>query len=124
MSSKPVTLPCPNCKHPLEILISLALGTDFMRTKEILNQMSAAELTNQQLDTLEWRQSQKRQALSTLRVTPELLNVPIARLLYDRLRAAANETWKIDRVTYKLSQTDTMEFCTAKFLQRWSPVGK
>lgn len=66
------------------------------------------------LKALKWIQSSKLPQLSTIKVTPALLGVPTARVLFDTLKASAGKTSKVGDVTYKLSTTDI-----AEFLQRW-----
>jgi len=113
----PIIDRCPNCRAPLGI--SLTLETDFTKTKEILDaQASIGDLTNEQLAGLPWKQSQKKQALSTLLVTAQLLQSALPRYLYDRLKMAAGNSWKIDRVTYKLSANNE----GTEWLQRWQPI--
>jgi hypothetical protein len=110
------TTKCPACGAVLEV--SIVLGTDYTKTKQILeSKASGAELTNQQLDSLKWKQSTKREALSTILVNESVLGVPIARLLYDRLKASASFSWKLEQTTYKLSTFEGKEF-----LQRWQPL--
>ena len=105
---------CPSCGAVLEV--SLTTGTDYTKTKEIL--ANAAELTNERLDSLKWKQSQKRDALSTILVTEAALGVPLIRLLYDRLQASANKSWKLSEVTYKVSQNGE----GTQWIQRWTPI--
>jgi hypothetical protein len=105
---------CPSCGAILELVV----GTDYTKAQAILGtKASGSDLTNEQLAVLKWKQSQKREALSTLLVTTELLNIPIAKLLYERLKSSSNLSWKLGEITYKLSRTDA-----AEFLQRWSPI--
>lgn len=78
---------------------------------------SASDLTNEALSALKWVQSTKLAQLSTIKITPALLAVPIAGLLFERLKASANKSWDVEHVTYKLSATDD-----AAFLQRWQAV--
>ena len=66
--------------------------------------------------SLPWKQSQKKQNLGTILVTTELLENPIARELYDRLKDW--KTMRVDRVNYRLSEMDD----GAEFLQKWSQV--
>jgi hypothetical protein len=109
---------CPKCGAPLSI--SITLETDYSKTKQILQaKASGADLTNEQLDCLKWKTSQKKPALSTLLVTPDLLSVPLAKLLYDRLLSSATKSWKLSETTYKLS---TLADGSAQFLQRWTSV--
>jgi len=98
---------CPKCGAGLTII----LDTSYSKATAVL---SAAELTNEALNNLKWRQSQKKPVLSTILVDPVILGVPIARLLYDRLKATPTLTWKSGDVTYKLSSFEGKEF-----LQRW-----
>jgi hypothetical protein len=76
---------------------------------------SASDLNNEQLNALKWTQSTKLPQLSTIKITQALLGVPIAKLLFERLKASANQTSKIGDITYKLSATDE----GTEFLQRW-----
>lgn len=109
-----MTTSCPKCGTALEIIID----TNYEKAQSIIGKkLSASDLTNDALAALNWKQSQKRAALSTLLVSSELLEVPIAKLLHERLNTSANLTWKLGEVTYKLSRTDT-----AAWIQRWKPV--
>lgn len=109
---------CPKCGASLAV--SVELETDYSKTKAILDVKATgfgADLTNEQLSTLAWKQSQKRPALCTILVNETVLAVLIARLLYDRLSSSANKAWKLGEVTYKLSRNDEGR----EWLQRWSP---
>ena len=77
---------------------------------------SASDLTNEALSALKWSQSTKLPQLQTIPVNETTLKVPIILLLYERLAAAANKTWKIGEVTYKLSRNDE----GTEWLQKWS----
>jgi hypothetical protein len=77
---------------------------------------SGSDLTNGELDAVKWTQSAKLSQLKTILVNEATRKVPIIALLYERLKAAANETWKIGEVTYKLSRNDE----GTEWLQRWS----
>jgi hypothetical protein len=66
--------------------------------------------------SLPWRQSQKKQNLSTIRVTPEILANPQARELYDRLKEW--KTMKVSKVSYRYSQMEN----GTEFLQQWRAV--
>jgi hypothetical protein len=66
--------------------------------------------------SLPWRQSQKKQNLSTIRVTPEILANPQARELYDRLKEW--KTMKVGKVSYRYSQMEN----GTEFLQQWRAV--
>ncbi len=101
---------CPTCGAGLEII----LDTNYSKATAAL---SGADLTNEQLSNLKWKQSQKKPALSTILVDQAILGVPIAKLLYDALTRSANKSLKFDRTEYKLSTYNGNEF-----LQRWSPV--
>jgi len=66
--------------------------------------------------SLSWKQSLKKTNLGTIFVTTELLENPLARELYDRLK-----DWKTLTVTknnYCLSKMDNQN----EFLQKWGPV--
>jgi hypothetical protein len=108
---------CPQCGASLAIFVEL--DTDYSKTKTILDaNLSEADLTNEQLACLKWKPSQKKPALSTLLVTPELLTVPLPKLLYDRLTSSITKSWKLGEVTYKLSRNAE----GTEWLQRWTPV--
>jgi len=108
---------CPSCGAVLEV--NLVIGTDYSHAQRILNEKaSGADLTNEELSALKWKQSSKRPALSTILVTQEILEVPLIKLLYERLTTAANKTWKLREVTYKLSQNSE----GTAWIQRWSPI--
>lgn len=108
---------CPSCGAVLEV--NLTVGTDFTKTHQILAaKASGADLTNEQLTALKWKQSQKKASLATILVTQDLLNVPLALLLYDRLRTAPSKSWKLADMTYKLSENDE----GTQWIQRWSPI--
>jgi hypothetical protein len=65
---------------------------------------------------LPWKQSQKKQTLATIHVTPELLQNPLARDLYDKVKE-----WKnlhVGHVAYRYSKMDN----GTEFLQKWSPA--
>ncbi|MGA2785300.1 MAG: hypothetical protein ABSF09_11440 [Candidatus Bathyarchaeia archaeon] len=64
---------------------------------------------------LPWKQSQKKQNLGTILVTPKLLENPLARDLYDKLKE-----WKSRRVGPVSYRYSKMENGT-EFLQKWSP---
>ena len=109
---------CPCCGANLKV--SLAVGTDYQAARRILDQKpSGADLTNEQLNALAWKQSQKKAALSTLLVNSDLLSMPLAKLLRDRLTTAVCQSWKLGEVTYKLSSNHEG---TATWIQRWKPV--
>ena len=66
--------------------------------------------------TLPWKQSQKKQTLATIHVTPELLQNPLARDLYDKVKE-----WKnlhVGHTTYRYSKMEN----GTEFLQKWSPI--
>ncbi|MGA2785859.1 MAG: hypothetical protein ABSF09_14310 [Candidatus Bathyarchaeia archaeon] len=66
--------------------------------------------------TLPWKQSMKKQNLGTIHVTPELLQNPLARELYDKVKE-----WKnlhVGHVAYRYSKMDN----GTEFLQKWSPT--
>jgi hypothetical protein len=65
---------------------------------------------------LAWKQSQKKQNLATIMVTKELLENPVARELYDRLKDW--RTMKVHQVSYRLSEMDD----GTEFLQKWSQI--
>jgi hypothetical protein len=105
---------CPACGALLELVV----GTDYAKAQTILqSKATGTDLTNEQLDVLKWKQSQKRPSLSTILVSETTLGVPIIKLLYDRLTTSANKAWKLGEVTYKLSVTPE----GTEFLQRWRP---
>ncbi len=82
---------------------------------------SASDLTNEKLASLMWAESMKLPQLSTVKVTPDLLErEPVAKLLYDRLKASKDASWKVCDVTYKLSVTQS----GMEFLQRWQATSK
>jgi hypothetical protein len=82
---------------------------------------SATALTNEAIaGAVTWYQSNKLPQLATAKVTPELLQIEIARLLFERLKAAANKSWEVGHVAYKLSETDDGSI----FLQKWSSPQK
>jgi hypothetical protein len=81
---------------------------------------SGSDLTNEQLDAVKWTQSAKLPQLKTILVNDTTRKVPIIALLYERLKTAANETWKIGEVTYKLSRNDE----GTEWLQKWSSPQK
>ena len=63
---------------------------------------------------LPWKQSQKKQTLATILVTPELLQNPLVRDLYDKVKE-----WKnlhVSHTTYRYSKMDN----GTEFLQKWS----
>lgn len=95
---------CPACGAVIEV--QFVLGTDY------------AKLTNQQAQALNWKQSAKRPALSTILVTPEILRDPTANQLYNNLRTNPNKAIKEGDVTFKLSRLEN----GTEFLQRWQPV--
>jgi hypothetical protein len=66
--------------------------------------------------SLPWKQSLKKSNLATILVTTELLENPIARELYDRLKDW--KTMKVDKNSYRLSEMDD----GAEFLQKWSSI--
>ena len=66
--------------------------------------------------TLPWKQSLKRSDLSTLMVTPDLLENPLARELYTCLKDW--KTMKVDKVSYRYSKMPD----GPEFLQKWSQV--
>jgi hypothetical protein len=66
--------------------------------------------------TLPWKQSQKKQNLGTILVTTELLQNPLARDLYDKVKEW--KRLKVGQVTYCYSQMEN----GTEFLQKWSPV--
>ncbi len=80
---------------------------------------SGNDLTNEALSALKWTQSTKLPQLSTIKITPALLAVPIAGLLFERLKASANKSWDVEHVTYKLSATED----GAEFFQKWQAAG-
>ncbi len=84
--------------------------------QDLAAQVSASGLTNEALSALKSSQSTKLPQLATMKITQELLGAPIAKLLFERLKASANKTWKIGDITYKLSATDD----EVEFLQRWT----
>jgi len=110
-----MTIRCPNCQAPLDV--ALYPTTEYAKTKQILESKATADLTNQQLDSLPWRQSQKKASLKTILVTPDLLTIPIAKLVYDALTRSATKSLKLERIEYKVSIYNGGEF-----LQKWSPV--
>ena len=65
---------------------------------------------------LPWKQSLKRSDLSTLMVTTDLLENPLARELYERLKEWKN--LKVDKVTYRYSRMPD----GPEFLQKCSQV--
>ena len=98
---------------------SANLDTDYSKAQEMLRaKASGADLTAEQLSTRPWRQSEKKAALSTLLVTASLLDIPIAKLLFERLKNSADKTWKVGDITYKFSATAD----GAEFLQKWQSV--
>lgn len=108
---------CPKCGAVLEV--SLSVGTDYTKTQSILaGKATGSDLTNEQLNSITWKQSQKKPNLSTILVNQEALANPILKLLYERLFASANRSWKIAEILYKLSRTPE----GTEFLQRWTPV--
>lgn len=114
------TTRCPQCKTPLEVRVELYATTDYSKAKQILAaKTSAADLTNEQLAAANWKQSTKRESLSTILVNEGTLGLPIIRLLYERLESSPNKSWKIGEVTYKLSTNDEG---TVTWLQKWTPV--
>jgi hypothetical protein len=107
---------CPSCGAVLEV--NLAIGTDYTHAQKILNEKaSGADLTNEQLSALKWKQSQKKPQLSTIRVTPEVLEVPLLKLLHERLRSAAGNSWKLGEVSYRLSENEGTQW-----IQTWMSV--
>lgn len=108
-----MTSKCPNCGVELEII----RDTNYSKATAVL---SGAELSNQQLAALPWRQSQKKPSLATILVNETTLAIPIAKLLYDRLKSSATKGWKLGEVTYKLSRNDE----GTEWLQRWSPMSQ
>ena len=66
--------------------------------------------------SLPWKQSLKKSNLGTVLVTTEVLENPIARELYDRLKDW--KTMRVDKNSYRLGKTDD----GAEFLQKWSLV--
>jgi hypothetical protein len=110
------TIPCPNCRQPLEV--TLAASTNYDKTKQILD-VKASALTNEELNKHDWRQSQKRKALSTILLNETTLADPILKLLFDRLSASSSKSWKLGKITYKLSQNNDG---TLRWLQRWTPL--
>ena len=66
--------------------------------------------------SLPWKQSLKKTNLGTVLVTTELLENPLARELYDRLKDW--KTMKVGHISYRLSKMDN----GTEFLQKWSPV--
>ena len=101
-------------RDPLDI----TPGTPTKSPPPTATKITGSDLTNEQLSVLKWKQSQKREALSTIVVSQELLTVPIAGLLYRRLMSAPSQSWKLGEVTYKLSRTDD----GTQFLQKWEAV--
>lgn len=63
---------------------------------------------------LSWKQSQKKQNLGTILVTKEILENPLARELYDRLKDW--KTMKAGKNSYRYSQMEN----GTEFLQKWS----
>ena len=109
---------CSKCGTALAVFVELE--TDYSKTKAILDaKVSGADLTNEQLACLKWKQSQRKPALSTIRVDEPVLGVPTARELYDRLKASPNLSLKLSEITYRLSRNHEG---TTEWLQRWSPV--
>jgi hypothetical protein len=109
-------LKCPHCGASLAV--SVELETDYTKAKTILNsKASGSDLTNEQLASLNWKQSRKLEALCTVLVTGELLEIPIAKLLYEQLNASANKSWKLGQIKYELSSKEGTEW-----LQRWTPI--
>jgi hypothetical protein len=106
---------CPKCGARLEII----LDTDYTQAQASLAaKASGSDITNEQLSTLPWKQSQKKPALSTVHVNDAALAIPIAKLLYERLKTSANLSWKVGEITYKLSQNAQ----GVEWLQRWAPI--
>jgi hypothetical protein len=95
---------CPACGAIIEVHFSL--GTDYSR------------LTNQQAQALNWKQSTKRPALSTIMVTQEVLRDPTANQLYNNLQMNPNKAIKEGDITFKLSKLEN----GTEFLQRWQPI--
>ena len=107
---------CPSCGASLAVFVEL--DTDYSKTKTILDaKVSGADLTNEQLSSLNWKPSQKKPSLSTILVNETVLGVPIIKLLYNRLTTSANKASKLGQITYKLSRTPE----GTEFLQRWTP---
>jgi len=65
--------------------------------------------------SLPWKQSLKKSNLGTILVTTELLENPIARELYDRLKEWVS--LKVDKNSYRLGKMDN----ETEFLQKWGP---
>ena len=65
--------------------------------------------------SLPWKQSLKKSNLGTVLVTTDLLENPIARELYDRLKEW--KSLKVNKNSYRLGKMDD----GPEFLQKWSP---
>ena len=65
--------------------------------------------------SLPWKQSLEKSNLGTVLVTTELLENPIARELYDRLKEW--KSLKVDKNSYRLGKMDN----GTEFLQKWGP---
>lgn len=64
--------------------------------------------------SLPWKQSQKKQNLATILVTKELLENPLTRDLYNKLKDW--KSMKVDKTSYRLSRMEN----GTEFLQKWS----
>ena len=95
---------CPACGAILEV--TLQIGTDYSQTKALMDYAS-----------LKWRQSTRKPNLATILVTPDLLRVPLANELYNRLRSDPNFNFKMGEVTFKLSRNAEG---TSEWLQKWT----
>lgn len=107
---------CPSCGVALDVQITL--DTDYSK----ISNMKLAEPAKPTLSgedrylALPWKRSLKKQNLGTILVSMELLQNPLARELYDRLK-----DWKTMRagdVSYRYSKTDN----GTEFLQKWEPI--
>lgn len=91
----------PKCGAALEII----LDTNYAKAQGILDaKATGTDLSNKSLAALKWKQSEKKPASSMIFVNETVLGVPIARLLYDRLKASPNLSCKLSEISYKLSR--------------------
>jgi hypothetical protein len=100
---------CPGCGAALDVQLILDTNCE---------KISNMKLSNQQTQTLNWKQSTKRPALSTILVTPELLRSPAANQLYNNLRMNPNRAIKEGDITFKLSKLEN----GTEFFQKWQPI--
>jgi hypothetical protein len=101
---------CPKCKSPLSV--SISADTNFQKVQE---NIEAVISEADPYMALPWKQSQKKQNLSTILVNDASLSNATVKALYDRLREYG-PSMKVGRTMYKLSR---MESTGLEFLQQW-----